>query len=137
MSFTLDPKLDADTIPLVEWGLSSVRLMNDCQYPWLILIPRRGNMRDLIDLAPSDRHQLNEEIDQATRVLKSLTDAHKMNVASLGNVVEQLHVHVIARQTDDAAWPGPVWGVHPPKPYDANAMEGFVTKLCLALQTGV
>ena len=137
MAFELDSKLDADTVPVVDWGLSSVRLMNDSRYPWLILIPRRAGMRDLIDLAPSDRHQFNEEIDMATRALQTLSDAGKMNVASLGNVVQQLHVHVIARFEDDDAWPGPVWGAHPAKPYDDSSLAVYLKLLRGALGTAI
>lgn len=133
MSFKLDPKLEADTVAVVDWDISTVRLMNDSRYPWLVLIPRRVGMRDLIDLAPEDRQCLTAEIDRATRTLKDLSGAYKMNVASLGNIVEQLHVHVIARHKDDDAWPGPVWGVHPPKPYDDDSQQDFLSLLRNAL----
>lgn len=137
MTFELDPRLDADTLPVIDWALSTVRLMNDSRYPWLILVPRRPGMRDIIDLSPSDRHQLNEEIDHATRALQSLTVADKMNVASLGNMVQQLHIHVIARFENDDAWPKPVWGVHPATPYDGDGLAGYLERLRDALGASV
>lgn len=130
--FELDPRLKADTVAVTEWPLSSVLLMNDRQYPWLILVPRVPGMRDLIDLAPDDVQALNGEIDRAARALKALFDPYKLNVASLGNMVEQLHVHVIARQTDDAAWPAPVWGRHPAVPYEAGERDVMIERLLSA-----
>lgn len=120
-AFKLDARLEADSLPLLDLPLCRVRLMNDSRYPWLILVPRREGLRELIDLAPHDRSRLTDEVDACTRVLRELTAADKMNVAALGNLVPMLHVHVIARYIGDDAWPGPVWGVHPPCPYpDAN-----------------
>lgn len=129
MSFVLDPKLEADTHPVVDRAVSTVRLMDDKRYPWLILVPRRGGCRDLIDLAPSDRYVLSDEIDAASSVLRTLFEPYKLNVAALGNVVEQLHVHVIARQPDDDAWPAPVWGKHPPIPYDTVERDELIARL--------
>ena len=129
MTFVLDPKLEADTHPVIDWAVSTVRLMDDARYPWLILVPRRAGARDMVDLAPSDRYVLSDEIDMAARVLKTLFDPYKLNVASLGNVVEQLHVHVIAREQGDNAWPSPVWGVHPPIPYDVVKRDELIARL--------
>jgi diadenosine tetraphosphate (Ap4A) HIT family hydrolase len=109
--FALDPRLSADTVPAFRLALSDVLLMNDARFPWLILVPRRHNMAEIIDLEGADRARLMDEIALAATALKAVTGCHKLNVGALGNAVRQLHVHVIARNTDDAAWPRPVWGV--------------------------
>jgi diadenosine tetraphosphate (Ap4A) HIT family hydrolase len=109
--FHLDAQLAADTHAVGDLELSRVLLMDDARFPWLILVPRRAGMRDWIDLAHPDQHQLLDEIERCAHALRALIVPHKLNIASLGNVVAQLHVHVIARARDDAAWPKPVWGV--------------------------
>jgi diadenosine tetraphosphate (Ap4A) HIT family hydrolase len=103
--------------------------MNDANYPWLVLVPRVDGMRDLVDLDDAAQLQLMREISTVSHALKSLYAPHKLNVAALGNQVAQLHVHVIARQTDDAAWPTPVWGRVPARPYDATALAARVQML--------
>ena len=120
--FALDPMLAGDTVPLEEWALGRVRLMNDAQYPWLILVPARPGLRDFHDLAPADLALATAEIARASKALQAAFDPVKINVAALGNMVPQLHIHVIARFTDDAAWPKPVWGVRPAEPYDEAAL---------------
>ncbi len=115
--FRLHPMLERDTLHVTDLALCQVRLMNDARFPWLVLVPRRADCRELIDLGDDDRRRLTEEIDHCTRVLLEHTVADKMNVASLGNQVAQLHVHVIARFESDSAWPGPVWGTGAPSPY--------------------
>ena len=127
--FALDPQLAADTTPVVDLPLCSVRLSADWTYPWLILVPRRAGCSELIDLGPDDRAILMEEIATASKVLKAMTDAHKLNVASLGNAVAQLHVHVIARFPDDPAWPGPIWGKGAPLPWDRLELADFTAWL--------
>ena len=109
--FQLHPTLAADTMQVANLALCSVLLMNDARYPWLILVPRRPGLRDLIDLSDQDGELINREIRHCSQVLQSATAPYKLNVAALGNMVEQLHVHIIARHKDDSAWPGPVWGV--------------------------
>lgn len=122
--FTLSGTLKSDTRHIVTWDLCQVLLMNDRQYPWLILVPQREGLRDLYQLADADKPTMTAEIDRATKALVGLHKPDKMNVASLGNVVPQLHVHVIARFKADAAWPRPVWGVKPVQPYtDAELAE--------------
>ena len=118
MSFALDPRLEADTIGLGDMALSRVLLMNDRRFPWLILVPRRAGLVEITDLTPLERRALFEEAALAADRLKLLTGAKKINIAALGNVVAQLHVHVIARFAADAAWPNPVWGVGLAEPYD-------------------
>ncbi|HEU4662973.1 MAG TPA: HIT domain-containing protein [Dokdonella sp.] len=110
MSFALDPRLVADTHPIGDAVLSRVLLMDDARFPWLVLVPRIAGARELFDLDPADRASLLTELDAVGRALESLLRPDKMNIAALGNVVPQLHVHVIARYTTDAAWPQPVWG---------------------------
>ena len=117
--FTLDPQLAADTVPVKDLALSSVLLNDDANYPWMILVPRRPGMVELIDLNDADRATLWSEIAAVSRVLKAVTKCHKLNVAQLGNQVAQLHIHIIAREKSDAAWPNPVWGKAPRKAYEA------------------
>ena len=116
--FKLHPRLAADCAHLAELELSTLLLMNDARFPWCILVPRLPGLKDLHDVPRAQWQTLFEEIDAVSRALQSATGAHKLNVAALGNQVPQLHIHVIARATDDAAWPGPVWGVGKPEPYD-------------------
>jgi diadenosine tetraphosphate (Ap4A) HIT family hydrolase len=132
--FELDPRLAADTVELARWSLCRVLLMNDSNYPWLILVPQRPGLRDFDEVAGADRGVLDGEITRACGVLRKLFNPHKMNVASLGNAVPQLHVHIIARQTSDPAWPKPVWGVAPAKPYTADALAAFRKRFTEALQ---
>lgn len=120
--FALDPQLVKDTVPVVDWPLCRVLLMNDAAYPWLVLVPRRPGLRDLDEMAEADLPLLMQEVRRVSRALKRITGAHKMNVAALGNVCPQLHIHVIARFTDDPAWPRPVWGVQPPQPYGGQSL---------------
>lgn len=108
--FELDSQLASDSYPLCCFELCELRLMNDANYPWLILVPRVVACRELIDLDAEQRKQLSNETDRAARLLRDAFHPHKLNVAALGNVVAQLHVHVIARFEDDPAWPTPVWG---------------------------
>jgi diadenosine tetraphosphate (Ap4A) HIT family hydrolase len=121
--FELDPRLDADSLFLMDWPLCRVLRMNDKTYPWLILVPRRTGKRDIIDLSSADQALLLGEIGQASRAIKKALKPEKLNVAALGNVVAQLHVHVIGRFTDDPAWPRPIWGVQAPLPFDSDEAE--------------
>jgi diadenosine tetraphosphate (Ap4A) HIT family hydrolase len=125
-AFTLDPQLAADTVPVKDLALCSVLLNDDANYPWLILVPRRPGMVELIDLNDADRATVWSEIALVSRVLKAATGCHKLNVAQLGNQVAQLHIHIIAREKTDAAWPAPVWGKAPRKAYDPAARKVFI-----------
>lgn len=120
--FELHPKLAADTIEVDRWDCCQVLLMNDATYPWLILVPQRAGLRDLHNLSPEDLRVATGEIIRASEALEALFEPVKLNVAALGNQVPQLHIHVIARFEDDAAWPKPVWGVAPGVPYEADAL---------------
>lgn len=112
-AFALDPTLAADTIDIATLRLCVARLMNDRRFPWVILVPARPRACEIIDLDAADRALLIEEIAFVSTVMRDLFQPTKLNVGALGNVVTQLHVHVVARSTSDAAWPGPVWGTAP------------------------
>lgn len=131
--FALHPQLAADTVLVGDLALTRVLLATDANYPWLILVPRRPGLTELIDLTEADRRQLTTETDAAARALKSITECEKLNVAALGNVVAQLHVHVIGRRHSDRAWPKPVWGVAPAIVYDPAVRDGFIAALRRAL----
>ena len=128
-TWSLHPQLAQDTTPVGDLALSRVLLANDANYPWLILVPRLPALTELIDLEESAQGQLMGEIAAAARVIKTITECDKLNVAALGNQVPQLHVHVIARRHRDAAWPKPVWGAAPPSAYDPKMRDGFVAAL--------
>ncbi|MCE8035569.1 HIT family protein [Billgrantia tianxiuensis] len=124
-SVRLDARLAQDSYPVAELPLCQLRLMDDARFPWLLLIPRRPDVSEVFDLDEADRRQLWHEASEVGRMLKALTQADKINVANLGNVVAQLHVHVVARVRDDDAWPGPVWGHGQARPYDLNELAGM------------
>src|SRR4051794_18113975 len=119
--FTLDPRLAGDTHVVGDFPLSRVLLMDDARYTWLILVPRLANKRELIELARDEQGALLDEINRCSHVLHALFKPDKLNVAALGNVVAQLHVHVIARHKHDAAWPRPVWGLGEREPFATPA----------------
>jgi len=131
--FSLHPRLAADTIFVADWALSRVVAMNDARYPWLILVPRRDGATEIFDLNAEDRHTMIEEIARASDGLKTLTTAAKINVGALGNLVPQLHIHIVARNPGDAAWPGPMWGQGTAQPYESDALDAFVCQLVNAL----
>jgi diadenosine tetraphosphate (Ap4A) HIT family hydrolase len=133
-SWSLHPKLAEDTVPVGDLALTRVLLANDANYPWLILVPRRPALIELIDLAENEQMELLGEVARAARALKDITACDKLNVAALGNQVSQLHVHVIARRHSDAAWPQPVWGVAPPMAYDPAVRDGLLAALTRGLQ---
>jgi diadenosine tetraphosphate (Ap4A) HIT family hydrolase len=120
--FELHPQLVADTHVIRDLELSRVLLMDDARYAWLILVPRRAGMRDWIDLAHAEQHRLLDEVELCSHALRAIARPDKLNVAALGNLVPQLHVHVVARHASDAAWPKPVWGVGERLPYSVDAL---------------
>ena len=122
MTFVLHERLAADCVEVCDLEICKVLLMNDARYPWLILVPRRDGLTDLHQISQDEQAQVFAEITQASEVLETLYSPHKLNVAALGNQVPQLHIHVIARKTDDEAWPGPVWGVGESDLYEAAAL---------------
>jgi diadenosine tetraphosphate (Ap4A) HIT family hydrolase len=131
--FSLHPRLSADTDFVTDWNLSRVLAMNDVRYPWLILVPRRDAATEIFDLNAADRQMLIEEIARASAGLKKLTGAAKINIGALGNLVPQLHIHIVARRPDDAAWPEPVWRQGKAQRHAPGALDEFIRQLANAL----
>jgi diadenosine tetraphosphate (Ap4A) HIT family hydrolase len=127
--WSLHPQLEHDTINLGDLPLSRVLIINDANYPWLLLVPRRDETVEIIDLEEVEQAQLMTEITRISRAVQDITKCDKLNVAALGNMVPQLHIHVIARRRTDPAWPKPVWGVVPPTSHDPEELENFVRLL--------
>jgi len=123
--FALDPRLDADGLFVTDLPLCHVRLARDARWPWLVAVPRRAGAEEIVDLSPADRAVLVEELAQLSDALRSVAGADKLNVAALGNVVRQLHVHVVARRTGDDGWPGPIWGRPEPQGHAAGVAEAM------------
>ncbi|MGH6870946.1 MAG: HIT domain-containing protein [Rhizomicrobium sp.] len=128
-TFALHERLKADTVFAADWGLSRVLLMNDARYPWLVLVPRRAGLVELHDLKHAERLVLMEEIARAGAGLKAISGSAKINTAALGNLVPQLHIHVVARSPGDPAWPGPVWGHGTAVPYESREQDALLIKL--------
>jgi diadenosine tetraphosphate (Ap4A) HIT family hydrolase len=131
--FALDPRLAADTCPVTSLPLCDVLLMNDARYPWLILVPRRAGMIEIADLSDVDQTLLWQEVNHSSAALRSTSPCEKLNIGALGIIVRQLHVHVVARNHGDAAWPGPVWGHGKAVPYEPTAREALLEQLRNAL----
>ncbi len=129
MPFTLDLRLARDTREVGRLGLCRLLLMDDARFPWLILVPEREGAREVHELAPADRASLIEEVARVAEALSRLFRADKINVAALGNVVPQLHVHVVARYRKDPAWPGPVWGSGPAERYGEGKLRERLEEL--------
>lgn len=127
--FALDPRLQEDTLPIGDFPLCRLLLSNDSNYPWFILVPRRDDISEIFQLGVADQHLLWQETTALAEILKQAFDADKMNVAALGNVVSQLHMHVIVRKREDAAWPAPVWGKHPAVPYGSEQVAAIRERL--------
>lgn len=128
-AWSLHSQLEKDTISIGDLPLSRVLVIKDANYPWLLLVPRRANTIEIIDLDEVEQAQLMTEINRVARALQHLTKPDKLNIAALGNVVPQLHVHIIARRTSDPAWPRPVWGVVPALAHDPQEIETFIGTL--------
>jgi diadenosine tetraphosphate (Ap4A) HIT family hydrolase len=131
--FELHPRLAADCTLVCDLPLCRLLLMDDATYPWCILVPRRAGMREIHELTEADQAMLLREVARLSTAMQAVFAADKMNVAALGNVVPQLHVHVIARRVDDAAWPRPVWGAAPRRPYAEAEREAVTARLRSAL----
>lgn len=129
----LDPRLAADSVFVADGPLSQFRLVDDARFPWLVLVPRVPGATEWIDLDGGAQRLLLAEVNLAGRLLRGLGPVHKLNIGALGNVVRQLHVHVVARQEGDAAWPGPVWGAGARQPYVASGREALLSSLRSAL----
>ena len=127
--FKLDPRLEADTLSVAKLGLCELRLMNDSRWPWLILIPQRAGIVEFLDLTPLDQTMLSFEVGLVAKTFKPFTQCKKLNIATIGNVVEMFHCHIVARNEGDANWPKPVWGFEEAIPYETRAGETMVTAL--------
>ena len=127
--FILDPRLQHDTIALGRFPLSLLRLMNDRTYPWLILVPQRPDIREIYQLEPVDQQQLLRESSRLAATLAALFRPDKLNIAALGNVVPQLHLHHVVRFRNDPAWPAPVWGKTAPVAYPADELQALRRRL--------
>lgn len=132
---TIDPRLLSDAELLGKFKLCHLLLMRDANYPWLILVPGRENISEIFELTEEDQHQLQKESNALLTYMNDEFKADKMNVAALGNVVKQLHIHHIARYTTDIAWPAPVWGAFPAKAYSQDNLSQLVSRLCKGLSS--
>ncbi len=128
-AFRLDPQLARDTVAVGDLPHARVLLMNDANFPWLIVVPLRPGAVELFDLDDGERTRLMGTLAHLAQLLKELTGCDKINIAAIGNVVAQLHVHIVARRRDDAAWPRPVWGALSPRPYAAAERERLIEAL--------
>lgn len=115
--FQIDPRLASDSLEVASLTLCQVLLLNDRRYDWLVLVPRREGVTEVLDLSPQDQAQLWREVTLVAQVLRGAQPDLKLNIGALGNIVRQLHLHVLLRQEGDPAWPGPVWGHSPREPY--------------------
>lgn len=131
--FELDARLEADSEPLIWLGLCELRIMNDRRWPWLVLVPQRPGIEEVHDLTPLDQTMLTFETNMVAQGLKKATACTKINTGALGNIVRQLHVHIIARNESDAGWPGPVWGYGMREPYRKQELRQFAEKVKSAL----
>jgi len=131
--FALDARLAADTVGVMSLPLCDVLLMNDARYAWLVLAPRRTGLVEITDLTVSDQATLWHEVNRATAALRAVAPCDKLNLGALGNIVRQLHIHLVARVEGDTAWPGPVWGHGKAETYGAPALSERVEALRDAL----
>jgi diadenosine tetraphosphate (Ap4A) HIT family hydrolase len=132
----VDERLVEDSYPITELPLCQLRLMDDSRYPWLVLIPRRRGVSEVFDLDDVDQCQLWREASRVGQAFKAMVGGDKLNVASLGNVVPQLHVHLVVRRQDDEAWPGPVWGQGEPRSHDLDELAAMRDRV-LAMVEGL
>jgi diadenosine tetraphosphate (Ap4A) HIT family hydrolase len=124
-AWSLHPQLENDTTPVGDLTLSRLLAIDDAVYPWLVLVPRRANVIEITDLG-ADAARLMDEIATVSHVLKVVTCCDKLNVGAIGNIVPQLHIHIVARRKDDPLWPKPVWGLHVPRAGEPEAFSGFI-----------
>ena len=124
--FILDPRLAADSVFIADGPLSQVRLMNDARFPWLVLVPRVPQVSEWLELDGAQQRLLLAEINQVGNLLRTEPGIEKLNLGALGNIVRQLHVHLVGRHAADAAWPGPVWGSGRAQPYPSPDLDARV-----------
>lgn len=130
---SLDPRLSSDSVRIGRLALCEVRLQDDARFPWLVLVPQREGMSELFELSVADRAAAMEEIAQCAAALRAVTQCLKINVGALGNIVRQLHIHVVARNEGDTAWPGPVWGAGTRVPYGETEKSELIERFRSAL----
>ena len=131
--FELDGRIARDSDLVRVLTLCQLRIQNDSRWPWLVMVPQRAGMTEIFDLSPEEQAQLSVEVNKVASALKTVTGATKINVGALGNIVRQLHVHVIARFEGDPNWPGPIWGFGQAVPYAESQKQDFLNKLVEAL----
>ncbi len=124
--FVLNERLEADTHLVSELEVCSLRLMDDARWPWLILVPRLSNIAEWHDLSKGQRMMVDDEVARTGKALQALSNCEKLNIANIGNMVRQMHIHVIARNEGDDNWPGPVWGFGQREPYDIDSARKFI-----------
>ena len=132
-AFVLHPRLASDKMFVADWALSRVLLMDDARFPWLVLVPQRPDLVEVHDLSTAEQSIFIAEISRASTAIKTLSRCEKINIGALGNLVPQLHVHVVARKQGDAAWPGPVWGHGRLEPYSPDSRDAWLRKVTAAL----
>jgi diadenosine tetraphosphate (Ap4A) HIT family hydrolase len=123
--FELDGRIARDSDLIATLDLCQLRIQNDSRWPWLVMVPQRADMTEIFELSEADQALLSAEVNQVAAALKKITGATKINVGALGNIVRQLHVHVIARFEGDANWPGPIWGYGSAEPYDSDKRQAL------------
>ncbi len=131
--FELDARITRDSDLVTVLTLCQLRIQNDSRWPWLVMVPQRSGLTEIFDLSPAEQALLSVEVNRVAAALKRVTGATKVNVGALGNIVRQLHVHVIARFEGDPNWPGPIWGFGQPVPYEEQQKQDFLNKLVEAL----
>lgn len=124
--FILNKQLEADTYLVSELENCSLRLLDDARWPWLVLVPRVEDIEEWHDLSKGQRIMIDDEVARVSSHLKIITKCEKINIAAIGNMVRQLHIHVIARNEGDASWPGPVWGYGTRQPYEVDSANKFI-----------
>jgi len=134
MAFQLHPRLQQDSIEIGQFSLSQLLLINDSQYPWLVLVPKRENISEVYQLSEDDQILLQQESSLLAKKLASLYNADKMNIAAIGNMVPQLHIHHIVRYKDDIAWPAPIWGKFESIPYSDQQADDEKNRLLSAFK---
>jgi len=128
MTFQLAKQLENDTIHLGDFSLCRFLIMNDKSYPWAILVPKQENIKEVFELSKEDQAQLWSEVTHVAKTLQERLDIPKMNIAAIGNMVPQLHLHIVGRSPEDKTWPKPVWGQHPASKYSENEIQDLLTK---------
>ncbi|KQQ38579.1 diadenosine tetraphosphate hydrolase [Rhizobium sp. Leaf306] len=127
--FELDGRIARDSDLIATLDLCQLRIQNDSRWPWLVMVPQRADMTEIFELSEADQALLSAEVNHVAAALNAITGATKINVGALGNIVRQLHVHVIARFEGDANWPGPIWGYGSAEPYDGEKMQALMNRL--------